>query len=25
MPRCSFVASYIEAHPEFQDLLADPR
>ena len=25
VPRCSFIASYIEAHPEFQDLLADPR
>jgi hypothetical protein len=25
VPRCPFIASYIEAHPEFQDLLADPR
>jgi uncharacterized protein len=25
VPRCSFIANYIQEHPEFQDLLADPR
>jgi predicted GNAT family acetyltransferase len=25
IPHCSFVASYLNKHPEFQDLLATPR
>jgi predicted GNAT family acetyltransferase len=25
VPRCSFIANYIQAHPEFQDLVADGR
>jgi predicted GNAT family acetyltransferase len=25
VPRCPFIANYIRKHPEFQDLLADPR
>lgn len=25
VPRCSFIANYIQAHPEFQDLLAAAR
>ena len=24
VPRCSFVATYIDKHPEYQDLLAEP-
>lgn len=24
VPRCSFIAGYIERHPEYQDLVAEP-
>jgi predicted GNAT family acetyltransferase len=25
VPRCGFVAAYVERHPEYRDLLADGR